>query len=897
MALVNQMKPDGWTPLTPTYYDATLHFKKDNSSDQSPINNVCQSNYLVMLSDGEAKDAEDAPTAISNINSLPNISNCGQDSDIKEEKCARTLATWLNTSDLNPYISDQQNVITHTIAFSLKGNDTATNFLTDIAENGGGQLYTADNAADLTSAFNNIITGIIEDESSFVSPGVTANQFNNSRHLSQVYYSVFKPSKTDRWQGNLKRYQLIGDPLDIYDNSSPPALAADPDTGFFKESAFSFWSGSVDGRKVNVGGAGDNIPEAENRKLFTFLGNNPAGQAENLDSSAHLLQTTNDNIKPETLGLPPSDDTRRSELLTWIRDPATWYGDPLHSVPALATYGCNIDAKNCPEKDQRLGIFFGTNDGFIHGLDASTGQEKFAFMPAELLPNLDKLKTNAATDRVNNGRPYGMDGLVTLWVNDLNNNGVIYGGYDTLDFDKTSEYLPSDKINKVTVVEAGQAVTKEEFIYAYIGMRRGGRSYYALDVTAPASPQLRWFISGGDSGFEKLGQTWAKPVKTRIKIGSTIRDVLIFSGGYDPAQDNAESYQSDSMGNAVYIVDAHDGTLIWSASNDRSATLQLTSMNYSIPGGVRVIDLEGDGLADQMFFADTGGQVWRLYINNGMTSVNDLVWPSDSNGDGKWTDDEGVFAELGPTKLQNEASDGGLAQRTHSRKFFVEPDVSLFRLNGSTHLAVAIGSGNRPDPLGRINAVILDRAYSMASPFYANPAVTASNASSRTVPVHNRLQHNSGNTQLVDITQLDSSNNKDIEPEDFFGTSTSDPKKGWFITLEPGEKVMTESVTFEDVIYFNTYLPSNEASLTCNPIAGKARAYAVELLTAMPVKDEDGEPESADRYTNLANSGLPPATSILFPEGSKDALICVGAECNPLEIGDDKQTTYWRQVR
>ncbi|USE37513.1 hypothetical protein [Endozoicomonas sp. SCSIO W0465] len=98
--------------------------------------------------------------------------------------------------------------------------------------------------------------------------------------------------------------------------------------------------------------------------------------------------------------------------------------------------------------------------------------------------------------------------------------------------------------------------------------------------------------------------------------------------------------------------------------------------------------------------------------------------------------------------------------------------------------------------------------------------------------------------------------------------------------------------------YFNTYQPSSEIVSHCNPSAGLARAYAVDLLTGNPVGAEDlDNPNQSDRYSHLANTGIPPTPSILFPEGSKDALVCVGAECDPLEIGDDKQTTYWRQVR
>ena len=153
-----------------------------------------------------------------------------------------------------------------------------------------------------------------------------------------------------------------------------------------------------------------------------------------------------------------------------------------------------MQEKYCPEENQTLGIFFGTNDGFIHSIDADTGGEKFALMPQELLKNLDRLESNAVTNRTpGHGRPYGMHGPVTLWVNDVNKNGVTWGGYDTLNYEQNSDFLSSKSINK------------GEFVYAYIGMRRGGRSYYALDVTTPDSPELLWFISGGDSGFERLG--------------------------------------------------------------------------------------------------------------------------------------------------------------------------------------------------------------------------------------------------------------------------------------------------------------------------------------------------------------------------------------------------------
>ncbi len=52
------MYPDGGTPLTPTFYEGAKYFRDGKGSHPSPINNVCQSNYTVLLTDGEANSSE-----------------------------------------------------------------------------------------------------------------------------------------------------------------------------------------------------------------------------------------------------------------------------------------------------------------------------------------------------------------------------------------------------------------------------------------------------------------------------------------------------------------------------------------------------------------------------------------------------------------------------------------------------------------------------------------------------------------------------------------------------------------------------------------------------------------------------------------------------------------------
>ena len=44
-------------------------------------------------------------------------------------------------------------------------------------------------------------------------------------------------------------------------------------------------------------------------------------------------------------------------------------------------------------------------------------------------------------------------------------------------------------------------------------------------------------------------------------------------------------------------------------------------MTNSIPGDIRVLDMSGDGLADRMYAADTGGRVWRFDIVNRLSGA------------------------------------------------------------------------------------------------------------------------------------------------------------------------------------------------------------------------------------------------------------------------------------
>jgi type IV pilus assembly protein PilY1 len=75
--------------------------------------------------------------------------------------------------------------------------------------------------------------------------------------------------------------------------------------------------------------------------------------------------------------------------------------------------------------------------------------------------------------------------------------------------------------------------------YLIFGLRRGGRSFWAIDVSNqnPANWTVAWSFS--DSDDPEMGESWSDVEISRIRTASnTFKDVAIFSGGYDPYEDN-----------------------------------------------------------------------------------------------------------------------------------------------------------------------------------------------------------------------------------------------------------------------------------------------------------------------------------------------------------------------
>ncbi len=163
-------------------------------------------------------------------------------------KCLALLADYLYNNDMRPDIGKVQNVTSYFIGFGSDFSSggaptTAFNYLSAAATAGGGQAYTATNLNELSDAFNSILATVIKTNVTFAAPSVTVNAFNRTQTLENLYVSVFSPTATFHWPGNIKKYKFQNGK--VVDSLGNPAVS--PATGFFNDTARSFWSATVDG--------------------------------------------------------------------------------------------------------------------------------------------------------------------------------------------------------------------------------------------------------------------------------------------------------------------------------------------------------------------------------------------------------------------------------------------------------------------------------------------------------------------------------------------------------------------------------------------------------------------------------------------------------------------------
>ena len=768
---------------------------------------------------------------------------------------------YLNDADLGdgnygsaPELDDKQNVISYFVVDGKKINTTTKGYAR--AGGTGVPLTLSENPDELVAALQEIFKQILSVSTTFVAASVPVNVFNRAEITDNVYIALFQVDGQARpsWVGNVKKLKLTGAndstaDAALVDARGTPAIAAD---GRIRFDALTSWTvpsalpapdldtGEVDGRDGRVvarGGAGQRIPG--------FLSGSPqeanglGGRTIYYDRTSSAL--ANLNVDPTTAATLQADydvstATEAAELIAFSRgldiddldgngekdEAREWiFGDALHSRPLPINYGSiggYTDLEN-----PAIYLAVASNDGMLRMIrntragGAESGEEVWAFMPRKAMEAQKTLRANGTGMT----HPYTVDGAPVSYMQDRNHDGSIVAS----DGDK---------------------------VYLYVGMRRGGKAYYAFDVTSPESPKLMWTIEkSGD--FAELGYTFSNPRVGLVDSPSGPLPVVMFAGGYDLNKDTRGVVGSnDSEGNAIYVVDAETGKLIWKArrgSGGSGRVFEHPEMLDSIPSALATGDTDGDGFTDRMVVGDTGGNVWRA----------DLQGPDVS----KWK--LTLLAELG-------RHTSGAMGTVSDRRFFHRPDLVPSKDGNGMFDGVVIGSGNRANPLDKGGTAV--NFTFMLKDRHTSPG--------------------SGVDERIQLTQLG-----DVTSNCLQSTTpcSIDLSKGWRLMLEePGEKVLATPLTIVGKVFFTTYLPQSGAGATaCAPSEGAGRLYAVSLQNATSVMNYDSSDDDPnnpdqpttknDRSVELSSLGIPaevvsvPPNKILRPD---------------LQIDDVNATTRWR---
>jgi type IV pilus assembly protein PilY1 len=247
----------------------------------------------------------------------------------------------------------------------------------------------------------------------------------------------------------------------------------------------------------------------------------------------------------------------------------------------------------------------------------------------------------------------------------------------------------------------------------------------------------------------------------------------------------------------------------------------------------------------------------------------------------------GLFATLGSS---------GAAD---ARRFFTSPDLALVRCQGARWLNVAIGSGNRELPI--TDKTTQNRFYSLRDKFVLNPI----NWGTFTVIKDQKVDVSSS---VIDVTPTVSAG---VISQAAVPTTAS----GWQLDLavaagDAGEKVISDSRTFENTIFATSFVPKirTDNNVVCTEAIGYNYLYVVSACngtanpqfltqTALPVV-------AAGLAGQLNQKGIAPEVSFLFPSpdnspGSgtrRPPPVClVGAESCGQFSGYQPKRTFWQQ--
>ena len=830
-------------------------------------------------------DPNECPRLYSVIFSMDSIA---RDDDLSAEIAAATsLSPGVTFEQLLAYMHDTDTdllpTVDNTIALQktwvVATRDNPGNALEYARIGGSGSVLYVDEPVDLEKSLTAALSEVISVSSSFVAPSISADAFTSGVAADSIFIPLFQAKGTISWPGNLKKLKLVDGLSDgvadnIVDVHGDPAFEpSGSNRGRIRFDALTFWTDvgtlppgdgviipeDADGREVARGGAGQKIDgfvaydgDLGNAVEY-FIGDTnsdlpvgvypPRQLFVEPDSGNDFAPFDADAATGNVVGplLDPRGELTDDEILDLIRwgrgqdigngssnDKArSWIlGDILHSRPYALNYGAT---SGYSKSNPNIRLLLGSGDGMFHIIENTetsgneTGREVFGFYPRELLGNIKLRRENTMPARQ---MRYGVDGVPVVFK--VDNNG-----------DGTLDYAAGDEA------------------YVYFGLRRGGYSYFALDISNPSvTPTLLWKISATTGGsFDELGLTFSTPLLGKVNFDGVPVDVLVFAGGYDGGWNTGYTLRrgkdldasDNTVGNAIYIVNARTGELVWKAVQGATGASSNTVYGHSglvdsIPSTVTALRSPGGNL-HRLYVGDSGGALWRVDL------------PESAGGNDQHRRDNWFITKL--ADLGSDAGEVGGSAASDLRFFHAPEVVRSFDGTGDFD-GVLIQSGDRAHP----NETAVNNHL-----FYIKDRETVTG--SPTVKAENDVSNPPGRllfTDLLDQTACVVGTEIVDESGESIPCQDQSIPNGWKIRYEqPGEKGLSSPLTDAGRVFVTTFTPGNVSA--CPPQEGQGQAYVVSLADGAAVANKQ---RSYELGAGIPAGAVLVGDAILLPGGGID---------------------------
>ena len=449
--------------------------------------------------------------------------------------------------------------------------ETAVDDLWHAAVNGHGTYFSAKDPESMARGLANALNSL-KVRNGAASASATSTP-NVTKDDNDIFSATFR---TVKWDG-----ELVAQKIDPATGNLMPAVTWQAQALLDNRADL-----ATDSRTIyTLDGAGPSV----SRKPFTW-GNLTASERAFFDARCPLLSQCSELGAAEKAlannGERMLEYLRGQKALevgspTIYRDRDHTLGDIASAKPAYVrnprrNYGdAGYTAFKAANATRQAMVYAAANDGMLHALNATTGEEDWAYVPRIVMPNLFRLADN---NYPNNHRYY------------------VDGSPESADVYINGEWR--------TILVGG--------------LNKGGRGYYALDITDPTNPQVLWEFCSDAALCARsdadLGYTYGNPVIT--KRPSDGQWVVIFTSGYNNVS------PGDGKG-YFYVVDAADGTLLDKVGTNVGDT--------ATPSGLAritglALNAQTNNTVSYVYGGDLLGNLWRLDMSSmGLSQLASLT--------------------------------------------------------------------------------------------------------------------------------------------------------------------------------------------------------------------------------------------------------------------------------